>query len=74
MESDCLLLLQLVNLHKENSSYVGLIVEDCKLLLEEILDCSLVFVKRSVNQDNHSLARASGSLPDSPIVIRFINT
>ena len=40
-----------------------LIVEDCRLLLEEIHRykiVSLVFVKRSTNQDAHLLARAPG--------------
>ena len=48
-------------------------MEDCRFLLEEILYCSLVFIKRSASQDVNSLTLTAGSLPDYPIVIPFIN-
>ena len=49
--------MQAVNKQGDFLSYADLIVEDCRLLLEEIHDCYLVFAKRSTNQDAHSLAR-----------------
>ena len=73
MESGCFLLVQVVNSFEENSTYAGLIVENCRFLLKEILDCSLVFINRSANQDVNSLTLTAGSLPDYLIVIPFIN-
>ena len=43
-------------------------VNDFQVLVKEIDACSLDFVKRSTNQEAHRLARATGSLPDSPYV------
>ena len=45
VESDCLLLVQAVNSHEENSSYAGLIVEDYRLLLKSLLSLLLTLTK-----------------------------
>ena len=69
VESDSSVLVQAVHNPCTNQSYTGLIMEDCHFLLEELPECTLVFVKRLANQETHSLPRAVGSLPDSPNVI-----
>ena len=57
-----------MNSQSNYQSYAGLVVNDCKALVKEIDACSLVFVKRSTNQEARCLARAAGSLPDSPLL------
>ena len=65
IESDCLLVIWAVNSQSNYQSYAGLMVNDTQALVKEIDACSLVFVKRSTNQEAHCLDKAAGSLPDS---------
>ena len=53
-----------LGLHKclLGNSYLGIILQDCNQLLCAIGNAHLVFVKRSVNNVAHCLARASCSL------------
>ena len=41
---------------------IGLIIEDCKFIIKDLVNCSVSFVRRSVNNIAHLLARASSSL------------
>ena len=45
-------------------SYAGSIIDDCKILAQDLFDCSFAFVKRSANQVAHTLARVTGSMSD----------
>lgn len=45
-------------------SYYGSIISECKLLLHELRDVSLVFIRRSANRVAHKLARASYFMSD----------
>ena len=48
------------HIHDQESSptYVGAIINDCKVMLQTMPQCSLIFVRRSTNCAAHSLARA----------------
>lgn len=59
IESDCLLAVQTIRGSTHMVSSFGLIVEDCRLLVESLSDVSLHFVKRSANSAAHCIARAS---------------
>ena len=45
-------------------STIGLIISKCKELMTNILECSIVFVKRLANQVAHLLSRATSSMPE----------
>ena len=54
-----------MNAIKSNSIYlspVGLVINDCISLLNEIPNCEISFVYRIANQAAHCLARVSGSI------------
>ncbi|XP_060969090.1 uncharacterized protein LOC133036597 [Cannabis sativa] len=65
MESDSLLLVQVVQRKKLLLSPVGLLVSDCVALMQSSLlfPISISFVKRSGNQAANFLSRSSGSIP-----------
>ena len=62
IESDCQVLVDAINGPCNYISNIGLIISDCKELMTNIPEFSIVFVKRSVNWDAHLLARATGSM------------
>ncbi|XP_073138127.1 uncharacterized protein [Henckelia pumila] len=58
VESDALLVIEALNNSSESdSSRLGLIVHDCKILAGDFSSCQFVFVYRSMNQAAHALAR-----------------
>ncbi|KAL6503124.1 hypothetical protein OROHE_023753 [Orobanche hederae] len=66
IESDCLQVIQAIRCSFSSRSYLGKIVEECKQLMEELKDHSVVlrFVKRSANRVSHYLARYSCLVAD----------
>ncbi|XP_073138351.1 uncharacterized protein [Henckelia pumila] len=64
MESDALLIIEALNRTDQDSSNLGLIIEDCKLLARDVSSCSFSFARRSANQAAHALARGTASMPD----------
>ena len=65
IKSDCQVLVNAINDPCGYISIVGLIISDYKELMMNILECSVVFVKRSTNWVAHLLARATGSMPET---------
>ncbi|XP_073130840.1 uncharacterized protein [Henckelia pumila] len=64
IESDAKIVIDALNSSVSDHSSLGLLIEDCKLLVEEFQSCLFYFVRRSANQVAHALARAVGSLSD----------
>ncbi|KAM3218100.1 hypothetical protein P3L10_022629 [Capsicum annuum] len=65
MEIDNLLVKQAPEENLVNYSYFDSLVFDCKNLLKELSSFFVLFVKKSVNQVVHCLARASASVSGS---------
>ena len=57
VESDSQVLVSRVNKESSYYSYVGLVIQDCKSLLEGLRGCSLAHVCRSSNQVAHCFAK-----------------
>ena len=64
IESDCQVLVDAINDPCGYISTVGLIISYCKELMTNILECSIVFVKRSANRAAHLLARITGFMSE----------
>lgn len=66
IESDCLQVIQAIRCSFSNLSYLGKMVQECKQLMNELKDRSVVlrFVKRSANRVSHYLARYSCLVAD----------
>lgn len=64
VESDCLVAVQAVRSKVPMISPFGLIVEECRKMLQDQNTVSLSFIKRSANMVAHELARASYSFSD----------
>ena len=45
-------------------SYVGFIIDDCKILAQDLFKCTFAFVKRSTNQVAYTFTRIVGSKID----------
>lgn len=65
VEADSLILILALRGDFSDSSYIGSVIQDCKILAQDILGVNFRFVFRSANQVAHCLARASASLSDS---------
>ncbi|KAM7497885.1 hypothetical protein LguiA_022299 [Lonicera macranthoides] len=61
VESDSQLLISAIRSDFEDSSYFGLIVNECKSLASGLVGCHFNFIRRSGNQVAHALARAASS-------------
>ena len=59
LESDCYVVVQAVRSCVPMRSYLGVIVEGCRSILQRLNKSSLFFVKRSANMVAHHLARES---------------
>lgn len=57
IESDALVVVEALNNLVSDSSSLGLVVEDCKILASHFSSCHFVFVYRSANQAAHGLPR-----------------
>uniref|UniRef100_A0A803QSB3 RNase H type-1 domain-containing protein n=1 Tax=Cannabis sativa TaxID=3483 RepID=A0A803QSB3_CANSA len=64
VETDSLVTVQAINGSVQIPSQFGLIVQDCRLLLSELQDVFISFVKRSVNRAAHCIARQSCFMSD----------
>lgn len=67
IETDCLAVVQSVRSSISMMSYFGGLINECKRLLEESSNVSLIFVRRSANNVAHYLARASYYVADRKI-------
>lgn len=59
IESDCMVIIQAIRSKIAMVSQVGMIVEECHVLLNNENNIELLFIKRSVNMVAHSLVRTS---------------
>ncbi|XP_073153865.1 uncharacterized protein [Henckelia pumila] len=64
IESDAKIVIDALNSSVSDQSSLGLLIEYCKLLIEDFQSCLFYFNRRSANQVAHALARAVGSLSD----------
>ncbi|KAM7518780.1 hypothetical protein LguiB_017742 [Lonicera macranthoides] len=64
-ESDSSLLISVIRCNLEDPSYVRMIIKECKILTQDLVNCSFNFVHRSTNQVAPKLAQAAGSSFDS---------
>ncbi|KAM6541763.1 hypothetical protein CsatB_006210 [Cannabis sativa] len=62
VETDSLIVVQALNSSIHMTSYFGLLVEDCRLILSTLKNVLISFVYRSANKAAHCLARESCSL------------
>ena len=63
-ESDSQLLVRAINTLIFYSSTVGLILQDCMYLLNNLNGCAIAFANRSTNQAAHELSKVAVSLSD----------
>ena len=61
---DALLIVQALSSSTLDNSVFGIIISDCKFLLNEINQCKVLHTKRSANRVAHFIARASVSQSD----------
>ncbi|KAM6592724.1 hypothetical protein CsatA_000427 [Cannabis sativa] len=59
IETDSLVVVQAINSQVQMPSQFGLLVQDCRMLLSELHNVFLSFVKRSANRAAHCIARQS---------------
>ena len=59
VESDCMKVVQALHISVELSSLFGLVVLDCRQLLQDIVNVEVCFIRRSANRVAHCLARQS---------------
>ncbi|KAM7465960.1 hypothetical protein LguiB_013522 [Lonicera macranthoides] len=64
VESDSLMLINAIRGNFSVSSYFGMIVQDCKVLVKDLGNCSFSFICRSANQAAHAIARTAGSVSE----------
>ncbi|XP_074341804.1 uncharacterized protein LOC141679194 [Apium graveolens] len=64
IESDCLVVLQLIRSATPMRSRLGKVIDDCRRLVCEHNNVKLYFIKRSANMSAHELAHASHMYPD----------
>lgn len=65
VESDALVVVNAINHNKVNDSYLGSIVLDCIVLLRELPNCKVFYVKiRWMNQIAYTLIRVFDSMFD----------
>ena len=68
VETDSLLVVQALRANMGMTSYFGNIIDDCKLLLRDLVSVSVYFVKRSANEAANALARSSSVLAERTLV------
>lgn len=64
VETDCLVAVQAIRSNIELGSLFGDIIQECKVLLRELSDVSIIFIRRSANVVAYEFARASILYPD----------
>lgn len=64
IESDCLVVIQMIRSTAPMRSRLGMVVEECREIVRQSNNIKLVFVKRSTNIPAHELAHVSYMYPD----------
>ncbi|XVE55332.1 hypothetical protein DITRI_Ditri03aG0150200 [Diplodiscus trichospermus] len=64
VETDALAVVNLLKGEGIIRSIIGLIIDDCKFLTNEITNCKISYVRRSTNHVAHLLLRVTGSISD----------
>lgn len=64
IESDCLVVVQMIRSKAPLRSRVGKIVDECREMISSGNNVKLYFIKRSANMSAHELARVSHMYPD----------
>ncbi|KAF2312495.1 hypothetical protein GH714_034875 [Hevea brasiliensis] len=65
VESDCLQVVNAIHGSLLDFSYFGLLINDGKALLQELVNVSITFIKQSANQSAHTTIRLALSLYDA---------
>ncbi|XP_058008112.1 uncharacterized protein LOC110638724 [Hevea brasiliensis] len=65
VESDCLQVVNAIHGSLLDFSYFGLLINDGKALLQELVNVSITFIKQSANQSAHTTVRLALSLCDA---------
>ena len=64
IETDRLLVVQALRSKISMVSYFGCVIDECKHLWKDLNSVSINFVKRSVNEAAHALAKASSTIAE----------
>ncbi|KAL8113726.1 hypothetical protein AgCh_020862 [Apium graveolens] len=64
IESDCLVVIQLIRSATSLRSRLGKVIMKCRTLVRELNNVRLYFIKRFVNMSAHELAHVSHMYPD----------
>lgn len=74
LETDCLQVIQAIRSTITSLSYLGRVVEDCRVLLLSLKARNVIirFVKRSANRVSHFLARYSCSISDRGTAVLYL--
>lgn len=72
IETDCLVVVQGIRSKVSMQSPFGVVIEECKKLLNDLNEVSLFFIRRSVKMVAHYLAKESCSYPDRVIDVSNI--
>lgn len=64
VESDCLVVIQLIRSAATMRSRLGKVIEECRELARQINNSRLLFIKRFTNMTAHELAHVSHMFPD----------
>ncbi|KAM7525060.1 hypothetical protein LguiA_014962 [Lonicera macranthoides] len=67
VESDSKFVVDALHHTKDDSSSLGIVLDDCKALLRDLDLCNVSFIYRSANSVAHSLAKAASSMPDHKV-------
>ncbi|XP_019161875.1 PREDICTED: uncharacterized protein LOC109158421 [Ipomoea nil] len=63
VQTDCLNIVQVLQSEKEDRTYLGSIIHECKQTVKDLPRCVFHYIPRSANQAAHALAKAVGSQP-----------
>lgn len=64
LESDCLVVVQIIRSKVVMRSPFGMVIEDCRRLTQNLNKVALYFIRRSANMVVHHFARATYTYPD----------
>ena len=59
IESDCLVVVQMIRSSAPMRSRIGQVVQECREIIKEANNLKLYFIKRSANMPAHKLAHVS---------------
>lgn len=64
IESDCLVVVQMIRSATPMRSRLGKVIEECRSLIIDFNNVRLYFIRRSVNMSTHELAHVAHIYPD----------